>query len=338
MSEVSKRKILFVITKSNWGGAQRYVYDLAMSLTEQGALVTVALGGTGEADAGTGVLAKRLAAANVRTIFLHSFMRDLSPVRDLWAFFELARLFRTERPDVVHLNSSKAGLLGSIVARLTGMPRIIFTAHGWPFAEKRNFLWRAIAWIGSWKTALFSHAVIVITRSELAAGKNLPFCSTKMHLIRNGVELNPVLGSGEIIRMAFPPGARITGTVGELTHNKNQIALIEQARSNPDMFVAIVGEGEDRPYLMDKIEEYGLEKRVRLFGFLPADDALRGFDVFALPSLKEGLPYVLLEAKAAGLPIVANRVGGVGEILDAKDMGEFSLERMVEKTTALYRS
>ena len=73
-----------------------------------------------------------------------------------------------------------------------------------------------------------------------------------------------------------------------------------------------------------------------LFGFREARDVLKGFDVFALPSLKEGLPYVLLEAKAAGLPIIANRVGGVGEILDAKDMTDFSLERMVEKTTALY--
>ena len=337
MRDPSRKKILFVITKSNWGGAQKYVYDLATSLTEQGTLVTVALGGTGEADAGAGTLAKRLAAAHVRTIFLHSFMRDLSPMRDLSTFFELARLFRTERPDVVHLNSSKAGLLGSIVARLTGVPRIIFTAHGWPFAEKRNFLWRAIAWLGSWKTALFSHAVIVITRSELAVGKNLPFCSTKMHLIHNGVELNPVLGSGEIIRTAFPPGARITGTVGELTHNKNQISLIEQARNDPSLYVAIVGDGEERSRLEAKIQEYDLENRVKLFGFMPASEALRGFDVFALPSLKEGLPYVLLEAKAAGLPIIANRVGGVGEILDAKDMSQFSLEQMIQKTATLYR-
>jgi glycosyltransferase involved in cell wall biosynthesis len=67
-----------------------------------------------------------------------------------------------------------------------------------------------------------------------------------------------------------------------------------------------------------------------------AESVLSGFDTFALPSLKEGLPYVLLEAKAAGLPIVANRVGGVGEILDAKDLSEFTLEKMVETTIALY--
>jgi glycosyltransferase involved in cell wall biosynthesis len=74
---------------------------------------------------------------------------------------------------------------------------------------------------------------------------------------------------------------------------------------------------------------------VKLFGFIPAAEVLRGFDTFALPSLKEGLPYVLIEAKAAGLPIEANRVGGVGEILD-HDLEEFSLPRMVKETVAVY--
>ena len=102
------------------------------------------------------------------------------------------------------------------------------------------------------------------------------------------------------------------------------------------MYVAIIGEGEDRHSLEKKIKEYGLGERVKLFGFMPAGEVLRGFDVFALPSLKEGLPYVLIEARAAGLPIVANRVGGVGEIIDAKDLNDFSLEQMVQKTTVLY--
>jgi colanic acid/amylovoran biosynthesis glycosyltransferase len=154
-------------------------------------------------------------------------------------------------------------------------------------------------------------------------------------LIYNGVA-PMAFGSGESIRSAFPTGAKITGTIGELTHNKNQIALIEQARQNPDMYVAIVGEGEIRQELEAKIKEYGLETRVKLFGFMPASEVMKGFDTFALPSLKEGLPYVLIEAKQAGLPIVANRVGGVGEILDAPNMNEFSLDQMVKKTSELY--
>ena len=75
---------------------------------------------------------------------------------------------------------------------------------------------------------------------------------------------------------------------------------------------------------------------MKLFGFMPTSDVIKGFDIFALPSLKEGLPYVLLEAKVAGLHIIASRVGGVGEILDAKDMGEFSLSQMLKKTIMIY--
>lgn len=102
------------------------------------------------------------------------------------------------------------------------------------------------------------------------------------------------------------------------------------------MHVAIVGSGELKEYLQSKIDEYRLSDRVKLMGFILQDEALPGFDEFSLPSLKEGLPYVLIDAKMAGLPIVANRTGGVGEILDAKDMGDFELARMVKKTLEVY--
>lgn len=336
MPEFTKKKVLFVITKSNWGGAQRYVYDLAASLPRDRFEPIVALGGTGSANAPAGTLDNKLREAGIKTIFVQSFMRDLSLWREFFAFGELYRLIRRECPDIVHLNSSKAGGLGALAARLARVGNVVFTAHGWPFEAKRNLFWRLFAWLGSWATALLSHAVIVITRQDLARGKRLPFCAHKMHLIHNGIP-DMTFGSGDVIRRAFPPGMKITGTIGELTRNKNQVALLEQAKRDPTLYVAIVGEGEDRPMLERKIREYGLEQRVKLFGFISASEVLKDFDVFALPSLKEGLPYVLLEAKAAGLPIVAERVGGVGDILDAKDLNEFSLERMVAHTVALYR-
>ena len=328
MTSVSNKKILFVITKSNWGGAQKYVYDLATNVPKDQFEVAVALGGEG-------LLAKRLADVQIPVIQLASVQRDLSLSTDAAGFGELYRVIKSFNPDIIHLNSSKAGGLGALAARMLGVPRIIFTAHGWPFAEKRNIFWRAFAWLSSWATAILSHIVIVVSKNDLQIGKRLPFCGAKMHLVYNGIAAMQ-FDSGDKIRNSFPPDARITGTIGELTHNKNQIELIEKAKNNPSMYVAIVGEGEERSRLEAKIKEYGLESRVKLFGFMPASEVLRGLDVFALPSLKEGLPYVLLEARAAGLPIEANRVGGVGEILDAKDMSEFSLENMVRKTVALY--
>jgi glycosyltransferase involved in cell wall biosynthesis len=323
-------KILFVITKSNWGGAQRYVYDLATGLPKETFGVEVAFGQRGR-------LAQELQNAGIRTHEVASLQRDVSPGADVKSFFELYRLFKKERPDVVHLNSSKVGGLGALAARVAGVPKIIFTAHGWPFWEKRSAPARAIIWFFSWLTALLSHQVIVISDYDLAVARRMPLVGHKTVRIYNGIDPRMAFGSGTLIRSAFPAGAHIIGTVGELNKNKNHIALIERARSAPEMFVAIVGEGEERAALETKIKEYRLSERVKLFGFMPASEVLKGFDVFALPSLKEGLPYVLLEAKAAGLPVEANRVGGVGEILDARDMSAFSLERMLEQTAALYR-
>ena len=324
-------RILYVITKSNWGGAQRYVYDLAISLPENEFAVTVAVGGDG-------ALSKKLREAGVPVLSLAHVQRDLSITDDISGFFAICNAIRATRPDIVHLNSSKVGGLGALAARLLGARKIIFTAHGWPFMEQRNIAWRIFVWTSSWLTALLSHTVIVISTDELRLGRRFPFCAGKMHLIHNGIDWHMPFGSGENIRRAFPSDAHIIGTIGELNKNKNQIALIEEARKNPAMHIAIIGEGEMRPYLEEKIREYGLQDRVKLFGFVPAQDALRGFDEFALPSLKEGLAYVLLEAKAAGLPLRTNRIGGIPDILDAPDMDDFTLDRMVEKTIALYQS
>lgn len=324
------KKIMLVVTKSNWGGAQRYVFDLATSLPKEEFEVAVAFGEPG-------LLAKKLAQAGIETYEIRALQRDVSLSRDVKSFFELVRLFKKLRPDVVHLNSSKAGGVGALAARFAGIKKIVFTAHGWPFWESRNPLSRGLIWLFSWLTALLSHSVIVISDYDLRVAHRMPFVSKKTIRIYNGI--GPMqFDSADMVRHSFPKGAHITGTIGELTRNKNQIALIEQAKNNPDMCVAIVGDGEDRLYLMKKIDKYGLKNRVKIMGFHWASGVLRGFDTFALPSLKEGLPYVLLEAKQAGLPIVANRVGGVGEILDAKDMTQFSLSQMVQKTTALYRS
>jgi glycosyltransferase involved in cell wall biosynthesis len=321
-----QQKVLYVITKSNWGGAQRYVFDLATSLPQERFEVAVAFGEPGR-------LAEELKAKGIKTFLLTGMQRDVSIVKEFKAFMALVRLFAKEKPDVVHLNSTKAGLLGSIAARLAGVNNVVFTAHGWPFREKRNIVARFVLALASYITALLSTTVICVSEFDLKQAEQMP--GVYAVRIYNGID--PItFGRGDVVRSHFPPGIKITGTIGELNKNKNQQALIEEAKDKPDMHVAIVGVGELKEALEEKIKKYGLSERVKLLGFIPAHEALKGFDTFALPSLKEGLPYVLLEARMAGLPIVANRTGGVGEILDAKDLSEFTKEKMVEKTVALY--
>ncbi|HEV8677473.1 MAG TPA: glycosyltransferase [Candidatus Paceibacterota bacterium] len=328
-----QEKVLYVITKSNWGGAQQYVFDLAAGLPKERFKPVVALGGAGEAGAKAGLLAQKLEGAGIRTIFVRSFMRDISLMKEFSAFSELLHIFKNEKPDVVHLNSSKAGALGGLAARLAGVRKIIFTAHGWPFRENRSPFSRGLLWLASYATGLLATTVVCVSDFDLAQARAMP--GVRAVRIYNGVG-EAEFASGESVRALFPAGARITGTVGELNRNKNQIALVEAARKDPDMFVAIAGEGELRGMLEQKIKEYKLEGRVKLLGFVPYGQVMKGFDVFALPSLKEGLPYVLIQARQAGVPIEANRTGGVVEILDVKDLDEFKLEKMISKTAALY--
>jgi glycosyltransferase involved in cell wall biosynthesis len=339
MTDLTHIRILYLITKSNWGGAQHYVYTLATEAKKAGAEVGVACGGTGARHAPTGLLVERLTAAGVRTYPVSAFMRDISLVQEMRAFRELVRLIRDVQPDILHVNSSKAGGLGALAGRVAGVPRIIFTAHGWPFWEERPWLVRALLFFFSWLTALLAHRVIVVSDYDRQVTRSMPGISRKTVRIYNGIDLSTPLGSGAVIRDAFPPGVSITGTIGETTRNKNQAVLIEAARQDPSRYVAIVGtDGDERPRLEALIARYQLNKRVKLFGYIPWHEVLRGFDTFALPSVKEGLPYVLIEARLAGLPIEANRsVGGIAEILDAPDLSLFSLSTMLQGTFALYK-
>lgn len=322
-------KILYVITKGNWGGAQRYVFDLATAAKARGFDVAVAFGEPG-------MLKTKLREAGVRTIPL-PIQNKASLDAIIKTKRELQKVFKEIKPDIVHLNSSLVGISGAWAARACRIQKVIFTDHGWAFKESRSPLMKLALWVISWKTTFLVDRVIAVSDSELALTAHMPFAGKKTVRVYNGIDLNMQFGSGEIIRSAFPPGVKITGTVGDLTKNKNQIALIEEARNKSDMYVAIVGEGELRQMLEQKIKEYKLGERVKLFGFQPAAEVMKGFDTFALPSIKEALAYVVLEARAAGLPIAANRVGGVGEAMDLP-LSEFSKEKMVEQTFALYKS
>src|SRR3989344_6349366 len=157
MSE-KRQKILYVITKSNWGGAGRYVYDLATTFKKDHEVV-VALGGNG-------ILAEKLRSQNIPVIHIKNLDRDIHFFKEVSAFFRLYHTFRMEKPDVIHLNSPKIGGLGALAARLARVKKIIFTSHGWAFNEDRSLLEIAIIKILSWITIFLSHEVIVLSEKE----------------------------------------------------------------------------------------------------------------------------------------------------------------------------
>lgn len=375
------QKILFVITKSNWGGAQRYVFDLARSLPANEWQVAVVLGGTGLPGTGGGRLEQELRHKDIRTLFVPSFMRDFSLGAEWRTFKHLYNLFATEQPDIVHLNSSKAGGLGAVAARMAGVPMVVFTVHGAPWQEDRGVLARGVIALASWVTFLFCHRVIVISQDAFERVRTFPFCSRKVRLVHNGIEplqFLPKEAAREMLHVDTP--LPVLGAVGELVWNKGYHVLLRAVgalkRRGIPVYVCIVGDGEERKFIQTLLQEEDIEDRVHLAGFVPdAYKILKAFDMFVLPSVKEGLPYVLIEAGQAALPVIASRVGGtpdlvtdnvsgllcppkdhtkladrlaelienaalrqkLGAALHERTTKEFSLQKMAAQTIAIYR-
>ncbi len=316
-----KKRILFVITKSNLGGAQRYVYELATALPRETYDVAVAFGGTG-------LLKEKLEAAGIRTFAIPSFDRDINIIKELRALFELRALIRDWQPDIVHLNSSKAGGTGALIARLMGVPHIIFTAHGWAFNEPRNFFWRSIVWLLSWFTALCAHTIILVSAYDRAR-THMPFVHNKCAVIRTGLspftlktraEARTALYRREIEHAHAHDFWLVT--TAELTPNKNILTALAavaayNATHTEKIFYTIMGDGELRHEIETYISTHELAHSVHLAGYVEdARTYLKAFDAFLLPSHKEGLPYAILEAGYGGLPVIASNVGGIPEIIN----------------------
>ncbi len=321
-----RKKILYVITKSNMGGAQRYVMDLASALPREQFDVAVAFGGTGSKDAEVGLLEKRLNQANIRTVHIKNFIRNVSVISDIRVLLELITLFRTERPDVVHLNSSKAVVLGALAGRVADVPHIVGTVHGWAFNETRPWWQKKVLALGHLLGVALCHTTIVVSKKDRTQIASWPFVK-KITVVLNGVAPVDFLSREDARKeLTISADAFVIGSIGELTKNKNYQVLVEavvtlQKESPKTCSLVVIGSGEEKEYLKALSNKKGLGDNV-FVGFIEnAARLLRAYDIFVLPSLKEGLPYVLLEAGQASLPVIATNVGGVSEIIEDKETG-----------------
>ncbi len=335
--EERRLKILYLITKSNFGGAQRYVFDLAERLHRDGHDVIVGFGGEG-------TLALKLAEKNIRTVSLSGLGRDVALFDDVKTLFTIISLLKKEHPDILHLNSSKIGGIGGLAARLFNTQiqlarlfggkknpiRIIFTGHGWAMGEERPDWQRFLIATTHLATILLAHRTIAVslrTREEVSI---LPFSSQKMSIIYNGIDTLTLTPKDSALEILLAENRTellhneplILGTIAELHKNKGLtyalegLAQLKKQNSQPFMFI-IIGEGEERNTLEALRDTLGLTKEVFFVGFKDnASSLLSAFDVFLFTSTKEGFPYAILEAGNAGLPVIATAVGGIPEVID----------------------
>ncbi len=298
-----------MITLAEIGGAQTYVAGLLPALSDSFE-VTVAAWGPGP-------LIDVCRANGVSFVPLRFVRRSLNPVYDLLGLFELIRLMRRLRPEIVHANSSKAGVLARLAAALRRVPVRIFTVHGWAFKAHSGLAARLYLTADRLMRPLTT-MIICVSDNERAAGLAMRTCrEDRTVVIKNAVELQ----EARLDPTAVPP---VVLSVGRLKAPKDFSTLVKAMALLPrdSCRLRVAGDGPERAALSEEIEQFGLGNSIELLG--DRDDVselLREASLFVLSSRSEGMPMSVLEAMATGVPVVASAVGGIPELVAGEESG-----------------
>lgn len=320
------RRIVHVITKLDVGGAQETAVRCCAGLRARGHDVTLVSGWHG---GGAGPMAARARAEGVDVVELPSLVRPIRPWSDAVALVGLVRLLRRLRPEVVHSHSSKAGVLARLAARVAGVPVVCHTVHGWSFRDEQPRVLRAAVVALERLLASITTATVVVTSADLdLAVRHRIGRPARFSLIRSGVRLDAFReGDREQARSTLGVGEEpLVGAVQRLAAPKDARTLLEAvAKARTEVVglrLVVVGDGPERRQVEQLVADLGLEGSVHLVGTREDVAALvAGFDVAVLSSRSEGLPRVIVEYMAAGVPVVASDVGGVGEVVRPGETG-----------------
>lgn len=317
-------RIAFCITDLDPGGAERALVQLVTRLDPaRWQAVVFCLGPRG-------ALADTLEQAGVPVTCLGA-----RGVRDLGVVFKLRRELKRFAPTIVQTFLFHANILGRLAAAWAGVPHCV---SGIRVAEKRSrwplYLDRV--------TNRFVETNVCVSRAVAEFSSSVGGLSpSKLVVIPNGVEIATFAEAAPADRRALgiPADARIILAVGRLDPQKGLNVLIDSARDLvpkfPDLHFLLVGGGTLRGELVRQVAELRLESRVHFCGWRPDIPSVMkvGYGL-ALPSLWEGMPNVVLEAMAAGLPVVASAVEGVTELVLPNETGFLVVPRSVDELTS----
>ncbi len=306
-------KLLLLVTKPEIGGAQRYVHSLATHLPRESFEVTVACGENGE------WLTSQLKSAGVKVVVLPALIRGISLTQDMRALLQVWRLIRNERFNLVHLNSSKAAIVGRLAAALADVPTV-FTVHGWPFSEGVPRSRRMLALLVEKMFAPLTSQIICVSEYDhLLALRHHVAPADRLQVVHNGIE---DLSFDRLAEPTYEGPVRIV-MVARFAPQKDFETLIRAASLLEGAFeLILVGDGPLYDECRALARSLGLAARVRFLGLQEnVPEILACTHIAVLSSNWEGLPITILESMRAGLPVVATDVGGIPELVEDKQNG-----------------
>lgn len=304
------KKILFLITKGdNIGGAQIYVRDLAFQFNKDGYEIIVVAGNSGE-------FTNQLEEENIKTIIAKHLKVSISPLSDVLALFELIRIIKKSKPDIVCINSSKSGIIGRLACKFTGTPNV-FIVHGWSFTNGLPLIKVFVFKFIERCLKNFSHHWICVSDFDYQLGLHSKvFRSDKTIVIKNGIKKKKIIRKenidDNITRLIF---------IARHDHQKDHKTVFKALQNITNIQVMLIGDGPLLEYNKQLAKSLGIENKVQFLGFQKhIDRYLAQAHIFILVSNWEGFPLSTLEAMSAGIPVIVTNVGGAAEaIVNGKD-------------------
>ncbi|WP_338152138.1 glycosyltransferase [Fervidobacterium thailandense] len=318
--EKRKKRMLQMITRSDWAGGQKVLYSLVYGLLKyypDEFEIEVACGKE------NGMLIPELEKLGIKVYVIPDLVREISPLRDLKAFIRIFKLIKRGKYDIVHLHSSKAGFLGRIAARLAGVPKIVYTIHGWWPIEQYNGWKKKILIFVERIGAKFCDKLVFLCHNDMKKAENWRIGKKEQYVIIPNAIIpidNSKFQSGKLRKeLGISDNIKIVGNVARLDPPKNPIRFLEIARQvlmkRQDVRFVWIGGSVVEDFYGEQVERWLSEhsEMREVVYFLPfrkdSIELMADFDVLLITSDMEGLPLVALEAKNLGIPVVSTNVG-----------------------------
>lgn len=255
------------------------------------------------------------------------FVRTPFSFKNINAFFQLKRIITNENINILDTHNPVASILSRIAANLIGIDKVMYTVHGFFFYKgaplKKNLLFKPIEFL----MARFTDVLIVTNLEDYEAAKKMKVRENVYYVPGVGVATDEISKlavnvSNKKKELGIPENSFVLCSVGECIKRKNHESAIKAFSKiyTPDMYYIVVGDGLLFEHLNTLVRELKLEKNVLLPGYRKdANEILKISDLYVFPSYQEGLSVALMQAMAAGLPVVASRIrGNVDCIIDGK--------------------
>jgi len=334
---MNKIKIAVIITKLELGGAQKVAISLCEKL-DKNKFETVLICGCG------GILDEET-KNKIRVIFVKDLVREISPIKDLKALYSICKILKKEKPDIVHTHSSKAGIIGRLSAKLSGIKNIVHTIHGFSFNDTQSFFKKNLFIFLEKTGAAISKYLIPVSVENITKGLRYHIGKKEQYeYIKLGIDINNFKNFKDTPSLKKELNINeqdfLVTTIGPFKPQKNLTDFIKVAKNisekNKQFKFVIVGDGTLRPQFEKLIEEYNISNNIFLIGWRrDISNILNSSDIFAMTSLWEGLPISTIEAMCCGLAPVVNDVDGQREIVKDNINGflikPYDISSMTEK-------